>query len=87
MFYAGSWQLADACANYPELNGKWDVAVLPKCPNPVAGDGRASISNSVTYATAAKGKNKELAMDFLAYLGSEEGQKLQGETGVGIPAY
>ena len=69
------------------MNGKWDVAVLPKCPDPENGDGRASISNSVSYATAAKGKNKELAMDFLKFLGSEEGQRIQGESGAAIPAY
>lgn len=63
------------------------MAVLPKCPNPANGDGRAVISNSVSYATAAEGKNKDLAMDFLAFLGSEEGQKIQGESGVAIPAY
>ena len=69
------------------MNGKWDVAVLPACPNPASGEGRAVISNSVSYATAAKGKNKELAMDFLAFLASEEGQRIQGESGVAIPAY
>lgn len=26
-------------------------------------------------------------MDFLAFLGSEEGQRIQGESGVAIPAY
>lgn len=69
------------------MNGKWDVAVLPKCPNPVEGDGAAVISNSVTYATGADGENHDIAMDFLKFLGSEEGQKIQGESGVAIPAY
>lgn len=87
MYYAGSWDLVNLCKTYEDMNGKWDVAVLPKCPAPKNGDGRASISNSVSYATSAKGKKKEAAMDFLAYLGSEEGQRLQGETGVAIPAF
>lgn len=87
MYFTGNWNLGNLCETYPEMNGKWDVAVLPKCPDPVSGDGRAVISNSVSYATAAKGKNKELAMDFLKFLGSEEGQKIQGESGVAIPAY
>ena len=87
MYYAGNWDLVNLCTTYPDMNGKWDVAVLPKCPDPENGDGRASISNSVSYATAAKGKNKELAMDFLKFLGSEEGQRIQGESGVAIPAY
>lgn len=87
MYYVGNWELANLCNTYADMNGKWDVAVLPKCPNPENGDGRAVISNSVSYATAAQGKNKELAMDFLAFLGSEEGQRIQGESGVAIPAY
>lgn len=87
MFYAGSWDLTNFCTTYKDMNGKWDVAVLPKCPNPENGDGKAVISNSVSYVTAAKGKNKDLAMDFLKFLGSEEGQKIEGESGVAIPAY
>lgn len=87
MFYAGSWDLTNFCTTYKDMNGKWDVAVLPKCPNPENGDGKAVISNSVSYATAAKGKNKDLAMDFLKFLGSEEGQKIEGESGAAIPAY
>ncbi len=87
MFYTGNWDLANLCKSYPEMNGKWDVTVLPKCPDPVSGDGRASITNSVSYATFENGKNKDLAMDFLAFLGSEEGQRIQGESGAGIPAY
>ncbi len=85
--YADNWDLINLCTTYGDMNGKWDVAMLPKCPNPANGDGRASISNSVSYATAAKGKNKELAMDFLEFLGSEEAQKIQGESGAAIPAY
>lgn len=87
MYFAGSWDLVNLCTTYPDMNGKWDVAVLPKCPNPAEGDGRASISNSVSYATAANGKNKELAMKFLEFLASEEGQRIQGESGAAIPAY
>lgn len=87
MYYAGNWDLINLCTTYEDMNGKWDVAALPMCPDPAEGEGRASISNSVSYATAAKGENKELAMDFLKFLGSEEAQKLQGESGAAIPAY
>ncbi len=87
MYYAGNWDLANLCKTYPDMNGKWDVAVLPKCPDPAQGSGQAVISNSVSYATGAKGKNHDLAMDFLEFLGSEEGQRIQGESGVAIPAY
>lgn len=87
MYYAGNWDLINLCKTYADQNGTWDVAVLPKCPNPANGDGCAVISNSVSYATSEDGKNKALAMDFLAFLGSEEGQRIQGESGVAIPAY
>ncbi len=87
MYYAGNWDLVNLCTTYPDMNGKWDVAPLPKCPAPAAGEGRASISNSVSYATSAKGKNNEQAMDFLKFLASEEAQKIQGQSGAAIPAY
>ncbi len=87
MYFAGNWDLINLCTTYEDMNGKWDVAVLPMCPDPAEGEGRASISNSVSYATAAEGKNKELAMDFLKFLGSGEAQRIQGESGAAIPAY
>lgn len=87
MYFAGNWDLVNLCTTYTDRNGKWDVAPLPKCPSPASGSGQAVISNSVSYATAANGANKELAMQFLEFLGSEEGQKIEGESGVAIPAY
>jgi multiple sugar transport system substrate-binding protein len=87
MFFEGNWNLLNEMLNYPDMQGKWDVAVLPKCPNPQSGDGRATISNGLSYATSAKGKNREIALDVLRFFGSEEGQRIQGESGAAIPAY
>ena len=87
MFLEGNWNLLNELKNYPEMVGKWDIAVLPKCPNPVSGDGRATISNGLCYSTAAKGKNLEVVKDVLRFFGSEEGQRIQGESGAAIPAY
>nr|WP_314459773.1 sugar ABC transporter substrate-binding protein [uncultured Clostridium sp.] len=87
MYFEGSWNLLASLENNPEMTGKWDVAVLPKCPDPEKGDGRATISNGLCYATAANGKNLEVSKDFLKFLGSEEGQRIQGESGAAIPAY
>ncbi len=87
MFLEGNWSLLSEMQNYPDMQGKWDVAVLPKCPDPASGDGRATISNGLCYATSAKGKNREIAEDVLRFLGSEEGQRIQGESGAAIPAY
>ncbi|MGN0980539.1 MAG: ABC transporter substrate-binding protein [Candidatus Avoscillospira sp.] len=87
MFLEGSWNLLSELKNYPEMVGKWDIAVLPKCPNPARGDGRATISNGLCYATAARGKNLEIVKDVLRFFGSEEGQRIQGLSGAAIPAY
>lgn len=87
MFLEGCWNLLANLDNYPDMVGKWDVAVLPKAPDPHSGDGRATISNGLCYSTAAKGKNLETVKDVLRFFGSEEGQRIQGESGAAIPAY
>ena len=87
MFLEGNWNLMSEMKNYPDMQGKWDVAVLPACPDPVSGDGRATISNGLCYATSANNQNNEEVLDFLRFLGSEEGQRIQGESGAAIPAY
>lgn len=87
MYLDGNWNFRSMLENNQEMVGKWDVAVLPKCPDPVRGDGRASISNGLSYAAGARGKKLEYAKDFLKFLGTEEGQRIQGESGVAIPAY
>lgn len=87
MYFEGSWNLLAELENYPEMVGKWDVAVLPKCPDPIVGDGRATISNGLSYSAGAKNKNLEVIKDVLKFFGSQEGQILQGEKGAAIPAY
>ncbi len=87
IFLEGSWNLMSEMQNYPNMMGKWDVAPLPACPNPASGDGRATISNGLTYATAAQGKNVDAALKVLKYFGTEEAQRIQGESGAAIPAY
>jgi multiple sugar transport system substrate-binding protein len=87
MYLEGNWNLKQSLDNYPEMVGKWDVAVLPKCPDPVRGDGRASVSNGLCYSTAEKGKNLEAVKDFLKFLGTEEAMLIQGSSGAAIPSY
>ena len=87
MFLEGDWNILPELQNYPDMVGKWDVAVLPKCPNPVSGDGRATISNGLSYATTKTNKHLDVVMDVLKFFGSEEGQRIQGESGAAIPAY
>lgn len=85
MFFEGDWNILSELKNYPDMVGKWDVAVLPKCPNPVSGDGRATISNGLSYATSATNKHLDIVKDVLKFFGSEEGQRIQGESGAAIP--
>lgn len=87
MFFEGNWSYLSEMQNYPEMQGKWDIAVLPKCANPASGEGRATISNGLCYSTAARGKNLEVVKDVLKFFGSEEAQRIQGESGAAIPAY
>ena len=51
------------------------------------GDGRATISNGLSYATTTTNKHLDVVMDVLKFFGSEEGQRIQGESGAAIPAY
>ena len=87
MYLEGNWNLMSMMENNKDIEGQWDIAVLPKCPDPVSGDGRATISNGLSYATGAKGKKLSYALDFLKFCGSEEEQRVQGMSGAAIPAY
>lgn len=87
MFFEGTWSLLSEMKNYPEMQGKWDVAVLPKAPNPASGDGRATISNGLCYATSAENQDNPVVMDFLRWLGTEEAQQIQSSYGAAISAY
>lgn len=87
MFFEGSWNVFFEMKNYPNMQGKWDVAVLPMCPDPVEGDGRATISNGLCYSTASYNQDNEQIMDFLKWLGTEEAQKIHASYGTAISAY
>lgn len=85
MLWFGSWGINNLWLNYPDLN--WDIAVLPKCPDPINGDGRASITNGLAYSTAADNPNLDVVKDFLHFLGTEEAAIIHGENGAAIPAF
>ena len=85
MMYLGSWGINNLYINYPDLN--WEVAVLPKCPDPVSGDGRASISNGLAYATSADNPHMDVVKDVLKFLGTKEAAIIHGENGAAIPAF
>ena len=87
MYIEGNWELMNKCVNFPNMDGKWDIAPMPKCPDPVSGDGRATISNGLCYSTAAKGKTRDIALDVIKFFGTEEAQLLASSYGAAISAY
>ena len=80
MCFTGSWNMSAYTSN-ELINGKFDLAVLPQ------GKTRASIYNGLGYAIAANTPNPEVALDFVAFCGTEEANKLQAENKAAIPAY
>ena len=87
MYIEGNWELMNKCINFPNMDGKWDIAPMPKCPDPVSGDGRATISNGLCYSTAAQGKTRDIALDVIKFFGTEEAQLLASSYGAAISAY
>ena len=57
------------------------------CPRSRQREGRATISNGLSYATGANNPHLDIVKDVLKFFGSEEGQRIQGESGAAIPAY
>ncbi len=87
MYLEGNWNLWAMQENFPEMRGKWDIAPLPKCPDPVQGDGRATISNGLCYSTAAHGKTRDIALDVIKFFGTEEAQLIASGYGAAVSAY
>lgn len=86
MQFLGSWNITPYMDN-EDIAGKFDIAILPKCPNPVSGEGRASIYNGLAYSTSTKGKNQAASVEFLKYLGTKDANIIHGNSGAAIPAY
>ncbi len=87
MYLEGNWELMNKSTRYTNMEGKWDIAPLPKCPDPAKGDGRATMSNGLCYSTAAHGKNLEIVKDVLKFFGTEEAQNIASSYGAAISAY
>lgn len=79
MLFQGSW-LLNQYLSMDDLN--FDVAEIPS----INGN-RGAICSGMGYSVSAKTSSPEAALAFLAFLGSEEGQRIQAETGICIPAY
>lgn len=87
MFLEGNWNLWNDMTSFPDMRGKWDITYLPKCPDPVQGDGRATISNGLCYSTAAHGKTRDVALEVIKFFGTEEAQRIASSYGAAISAY
>lgn len=78
MTFAGSWMLTE----YQNVDGlNFGVAELPK------GKEKASIASGMAFSVSANTKYPEEAKSVVEYLGSEEAQTIEAESGVAIPAY
>lgn len=78
MVFAGSWMLNEYMA---VKNLNFNVAELPK------GKQRAAICSGMAYSVAAGTKHPEEAWKFVEYLGSKQGQTVEAQSGIAIPAY
>lgn len=67
--------------DYPNMRGKWDIAKLPKCADPIEDsesldkDGRTTMSNGLCHSTATRGKKLDAALDVIKYFDTEEAQR------------
>lgn len=77
------WNLANAEDGSSSVNGKFDV-----CPVPgVGGSEGATALGGLNYGISAFAKNKGTAIDFIAFLASEEQQKAQALATGEAPAH
>jgi len=79
MSFFGSWMSAEIASN-DYTNEVADVTVLPQ------GEERASIFNGLANSVSASTEHPEEALQFVEFLSSEEGMRIQGEEGSAIPA-
>ncbi len=78
MYTMGNWvlkTLEETC----DFN--WGVAMMPTGP-----DGRATCVNGVGQSIYSGSKNKEAAWELVKWFGSDESQKIMGETGTVLPS-
>jgi multiple sugar transport system substrate-binding protein len=80
MIYGGSWSQIEFAKN-EYTKDKVDVTMLPK------GEKRAVVIHGLANVVAANTKHAKEAWEFEKFLGSEEANKIQAETGTVIPAY
>lgn len=78
MTFAGSWMLTE----YQKVEDlDFDVVELPK------GKVKAAICSGMGFSVSANTKHPEEAKQLAEYLGSEEAQTIEAESGAAIPAY
>jgi multiple sugar transport system substrate-binding protein len=80
MFMGGSWEAVGFQKN-TEIKDKVDVAVLPR------GQRRAVVIHGLGNVIYAKTKHPDEAWQWVKFLGSEQAQQIQAETGTVISAY
>lgn len=81
MMFLGNYNLAGIISD-ETIKDSAEYAIIP-----VLGKTRATSMNGLSYSVAATTEHPEEAKTFLAFLGSEEANILQGKYGAAIPAY
>ena len=80
MMFGGSWNQIEFAKN-EYTRDKVDVTLLPK------GEKEAVVIHGLGNVIAANTKHPKEAWEFAKFLGSEEANKIQAETGTVLPAY
>jgi multiple sugar transport system substrate-binding protein len=80
MMFGGSWNQIEFAKN-EYTKDKVDVTQLPK------GEKEAVVIHGLGNVIAANSKHPKEAWEFAKFLGSEEANKIQAETGTVLPAY
>ncbi|MDU3136094.1 MAG: sugar ABC transporter substrate-binding protein [Anaerococcus prevotii] len=79
MVYLGSWRVPEFFGD-ESFKDKVDVQIMPLIKD------RAATIHGLSYALAKDSENKDAALDFMAYLASEEVNELWASKGTVIPA-
>lgn len=79
MIYSGSWRIPEYLGD-ENISKDIDLEIMPKIKE------RAATIHGLSYCLAKGSKNKDQALDFLAYLGSKEVNEMWAEKATVIPA-
>lgn len=80
MFFSGPWDIGTIKDRAPEIEGKWDVHVMPKAEN------NKSMMGGAHFSVFHNSDKKDLALDFINWMADPETQVKWYETNSELPA-